>query len=83
MQQKTDLDRIFINSYLEYKNSGNSKALIEQVYFWIRRIAVRKCSLSEDGRNEVLLKFIQKMEYFQNFTRPEDSKIFPRMLSYF
>ncbi|ALO24817.1 hypothetical protein [Leptospira borgpetersenii] len=64
MQQKTELDRIFINSYLQYKNFGDSKALIEQAFFWIRRIAVRKYSLSEDGLNEVLLKFIQKMEYF-------------------
>nr|EMN19672.1 hypothetical protein LEP1GSC063_2729 [Leptospira santarosai serovar Arenal str. MAVJ 401] len=64
MQQKTELDRIFINSYLEYKNLGDSKALVEQAYFWICRIAVRKYSLSEDGRSEVLLKFIQKVEYF-------------------
>ncbi|WP_078129238.1 hypothetical protein [Leptospira alexanderi] len=76
MQQKTDLDRIFINSYLEYKNFGNSKALIEQAYFWIRRIAVRKFSLSEDGRNEVLLKFIQKMEYFSELYETRGFKNF-------
>ncbi|EQA63956.1 hypothetical protein [Leptospira alexanderi] len=76
MQQKTDLDRIFINSYLEYKNFGNSKALIEQAHFWIRRIAVRKCSLSEDGRNEVLLKFIQKIEYFSELYETRGFKNF-------
>ncbi|EMJ90934.1 hypothetical protein [Leptospira alstonii] len=64
MEQKTEQDRIFINSYLEYKNLGDSKALVEQADFWIRRITAGKYSLSEDGRNEVLLKFIQKIEYF-------------------
>ncbi|EMM79469.1 hypothetical protein LEP1GSC037_0750 [Leptospira interrogans str. 2006001854] len=64
MQQKTELDCIFINSYLKYKNLGDSKDLIEQAAFWIGRIAVRKYSLSEDERSEVLLKFIQKIEYF-------------------
>ncbi|WP_017850809.1 sigma-70 family RNA polymerase sigma factor [Leptospira interrogans serovar Szwajizak] len=64
MQQKTELDCIFINSYLKYKNLGDSKDLIEQAAFWIGRIAVRKYSLGEDERSEVLLKFIQKIEYF-------------------
>ncbi|APH42286.1 Uncharacterized protein A9P81_2665 [Leptospira interrogans serovar Copenhageni/Icterohaemorrhagiae] len=64
MQQKTELDCIFINSYLKYKNLGDSKDLIEQAAFWIGRIAVRKYSLGEDERSEVLLKFIQKLEYF-------------------
>lgn len=64
MQQKTELNCIFINSYLKYKNLGDSKDLIEQAAFWIGRIAVRKYSLSEDERSEVLLKFIQKIEYF-------------------
>lgn len=64
MQQKTELDCIFINSYLKYKNLGDSKDLIEQAALWIGRIAVRKYSLSEDERSEVLLKFIQKIEYF-------------------
>lgn len=64
MEQKTELDRIFLNSYLRYKNLGDSKKLIEQAAFWIGRIAVRKYSLGEDERSEVLLKFIQKIEYF-------------------
>ncbi|EJO71445.1 hypothetical protein [Leptospira kirschneri] len=64
MEQKTELDRIFLNSYLTYKNLGDPKDLIEQAAFWIGRIAVRKYSLGEDERSEVLLKFIQKIEYF-------------------
>lgn len=64
MQKNSEQDRIFINSYLEYKNSGNKEALIEQAEFWIGRIAVRKFSLSEDGKNETLIRFIQKIEYF-------------------
>ncbi|EMY77748.1 hypothetical protein LEP1GSC060_0612 [Leptospira weilii serovar Ranarum str. ICFT] len=64
MEQKTEQDLIFMNSYLEYKNLGDSKALVKQADFWIRRITAGKYSLSEDGRNEVLLKFIQKIECF-------------------
>lgn len=83
MQQKTELDCIFINSYLKYKNLGDSKDLIEQAAFWIGRIAVRKYSLSEDERSEVLLKFIQKIEYFLKYTKLENSKIFRRLRSFF
>ncbi|WP_040913878.1 hypothetical protein [Leptospira kmetyi] len=64
MYKKSEQDRIFINSYLEYKNSGNSDALIEQAGFWIGKIATRKFSLSEDGKSEALIRFIQKIEYF-------------------
>ncbi|RHX77850.1 sigma-70 family RNA polymerase sigma factor [Leptospira yasudae] len=77
MQDTTDLDRIFINSYLTYKNTGNTKALIEQAEFWIRRIAVHKYSLDEDGRSEVLLKFIQKIEYFSELYETRGFKNFP------
>lgn len=83
MQQKTELDCIFINSYLKYKNLGDSKDLIEQAAFWIGRIAVRKYSLGEDERSEVLLKFIQKIEYFLKYTKLENSKIFRRLRSCF
>ncbi|XDD51382.1 sigma-70 family RNA polymerase sigma factor [Leptospira sp. WS92.C1] len=64
MKQKTDFDIILVNSYLEYKRSGDSDDLVLQAEFWIRKIAVYKYYLDEDGRAEVLLKFIQKIEYF-------------------
>ncbi|TGM07223.1 sigma-70 family RNA polymerase sigma factor [Leptospira barantonii] len=77
MQNNSEQDRIFINSYLEYKHSGNSEALIEQAAFWIRRIAVRKFSLSEDGKNDVLVRFIQKIEYFSEIYEKGKYENFP------
>ncbi|PJZ55456.1 hypothetical protein [Leptospira barantonii] len=77
MQNNSEQDRIFINSYLEYKHSGNSETLIEQAAFWIKRIAARKFSLSEDGKNEVLVRFIQKIEYFSEIYEKGKYENFP------
>ncbi|PJZ52023.1 hypothetical protein [Leptospira adleri] len=77
MNQKTDVDRILVNSYLEYKSNGKSDSLIAQAEFWVRRFATRKYVLDEDGRAEVILKFIQRIEIFSKIYETDGYRNFP------
>ncbi|RHX83129.1 sigma-70 family RNA polymerase sigma factor [Leptospira stimsonii] len=77
MNQKADIDRILINSYLEYKRTGKSDSLLKQAEFWIKRFATRKYTLDEDGRAEVILKFIQKIEIFSKIFETKGYRNFP------
>ncbi|AOP34680.1 hypothetical protein A0128_12945 [Leptospira tipperaryensis] len=77
MNQKTDIDRILVNSYLEYKKTGKPDVLLNQAEFWIRRFATRKYLLDEDGRAEVLLKFIQRIETFSKIYEIKGYRNFP------
>ncbi|MBM9577052.1 sigma-70 family RNA polymerase sigma factor [Leptospira sp. 201903070] len=77
MNQKTDIDRILVNSYLEYKKTGKPDQLLKQADFWVQRFAVRKYSLDEDGRSEVLLNFIQRIESFVKIYETQGYRNFP------
>ncbi|MBM9500404.1 sigma-70 family RNA polymerase sigma factor [Leptospira sp. 201903071] len=77
MNQKTDVDRILVNSYLEYKKTGKPDLLLKQADFWVQRFAVRKYFLDEDGRSEVLLKFLQRIEIFVKIYETKGYRNFP------
>lgn len=77
MNQKTDVDRILVNSYLEYKRTGKSDSLLAQAEFWVRRFSTRKYVLDEDGRAEVILKFIQRIEIFSKIYETKGYRNFP------
>ncbi|MDV6237491.1 sigma-70 family RNA polymerase sigma factor [Leptospira ellisii] len=83
MKETSENDITFKKTYLEYERSGNCEALLVQIELRIRRISSYKYRLDEDGRAEVLLAFLQKLENFSRLKKERNVENLPAFANTF
>ncbi|WP_210412873.1 sigma-70 family RNA polymerase sigma factor [Leptospira gomenensis] len=83
MKENEENDITFKKTYLEYERSGNCESLLVQIELRIRRISSYKYRLDEDGRAEVLLAFLQKLDNFSKLKKERNVENLPAFANTF